>query len=73
MGVFKGKLKKGIGIGRKHKVLTGCARARMGVLWHLGLFPQGIGHSRPLLTMHYCFQMAGINQILADLTDRFVS
>ena len=58
---------------REEKGLTGCARARMGVLWHQGLFPQGIGHSRQLLTIHYCFQVAGIDQILADLTDRFVS
>ena len=74
MGVFKGKLKKGIGEEkREEKGLTGCARARMGVLWQQGLFPQGIVHSRPPLTMYYCFQMAGIDQILADLTDRFVS
>ena len=74
MGEFKGKRQRGTKLSAKRrKVLGGCARARMGVLWHLGLFPQGIGHSRPLLTMHYCFQMAGINQILADLTDRFVS
>ncbi len=58
---------------REEKGLTGCARARMGNLRHQELFPLGTGHPKPPLTMYYCFQMAGIDQILADLTDRFVS